>query len=149
MLHGFMVKYRDSEHTHPALSLFPLALPFFLSSILSLSAFLCSRLVCCLSLSLPLFPLLALYHSIPPSCIVQFISILLRCFPSSLPFCVWYRILLYSWTRIMSAWPLPLARPLRFPRVPSCDSPSRPPLPFLFRKANKARADGILCWLRS
>lgn len=145
MLHGEIP--RLWTYTHSSFSLFSrasfLSIFHFISLSLSLSS-------CPFSLFLSLSPLSFsfLLYIISFRSLVQFISIPLRCLPSPFPSSVWYRILFYSWTRIMSAWPLPLAKPLRFPRVPSCDSPSHS-LPFLFRKANKVRVDGILCWLRS
>lgn len=101
----------------PRLGTLPsLSLPFFFSScFLSIFNFY-------LSLSFPtsvysilpfLFFLLVLYYSISPFHIVQFISILFR-FSLFVPFAC--DLLFFSnWTRIMSAWPLPLAWPFRFP----------------------------------
>lgn len=157
-LHGFMVKYRGSEHssTSPSPCLFSSCclsfhlafVPFFFSSLSQYPS------VSCLLSGLPFFSFslspLALYHSASPARVVQFISVLLLRRPPDSP--------------SPSRWPLSFSPPagrglcprdlclLRDPSVsqslPSRDSLSRL-LPFLFRKANKARVDGILCRVRS
>lgn len=88
-----------------------------------------------------------LFYIIPsPFHIVQFISILFR-YSLFVPFAC--DIASFSnWTRIMSARPLPLARPFRFPayhRVTALRAFSSS----CFAKRNKARMDGILCRVRS
>lgn len=134
-LHGFMVKYRDSEYS--PLSFF-LSSRFLSSSPTFFFISLTSPLLVIL-LSFFYFFLLALYYSISSFHIVQFISILLRC-SLFVPFACDIASLT-NWTKIMSARPLPLARPFRFPAYHGVTAHCA----FLFRETNKARTDGILC----
>lgn len=133
-LHGFMVKYRDTRNA-PLLPL--LFITFFNSS--------------------PFYRP-QLLHFCPLYSSVSFFSLYIITF---LPFTVYlpFRCSLFvpfacdivsfsNWTRIMSARPLPPARPFRFPVYHRVTAPSRLLL-FLFREANKARMDGILCRVRS
>lgn len=129
----YMVSWWNTETLNIYALLFLSFLPCLLSFSLYLSQSFSSRLVF----------LLALYHFIPFSLASSslspfFFAVLPSPSPPSLPSRVWYRILFYSWTRIMSAWPLPLARPLRFPRVSSCDSPSRVLSPSCFAKRTRS-----------
>jgi len=143
-----MVKYRDCEHS----SIFLLSLFLPLPFLFVISFFLSSvrTLLICLSLSTSVysvFPFLLssscfIYHSISPFRIVQFISILV---PSS--FHVWYHLFLQldeDNVRVTFA----SGTTSSFSSIPSRASPLRLFL-FLFREANKALLDGILCWIRS